>query len=65
MADDAPRTRPEAIFERQLLREFGREKDLVILKNEVGLGFRGSLRGALEATLRPFGPEVVDAAMPS
>jgi hypothetical protein len=56
------KSRPEAIFERELLRAAGKVPDLLILKNEVGVGYRGSLRNALESVLTPFGREVVEAA---
>ncbi len=62
-APPKPRARDEAILERDILRDFGRDRDLVLLPNEVGVGFRGSALPALEAALRAFGPEAVDAAV--
>jgi hypothetical protein len=56
------RSRSEAILERNILREFGRDTDLILLPNEVGVGFRGALLPALEAALTPFGRQVVEAA---
>jgi hypothetical protein len=42
------RDRPEARLEREILRATGREfPGLLVCKNEVGLGFRGALKGDL------------------
>lgn len=55
--------RAEARLEREILLALGRVEDLVLFKNEVGVGYRGALAGDLRAALAPFGPEVVAAAL--
>lgn len=44
--------RPEARLEREILRELGREADVLLLKNEVGSGFVGALYRQLCAGCR-------------
>lgn len=46
--------RPEARLEREILRALGSEPDVLLLKNEVGQGYHGALRPALERALGPY-----------
>lgn len=51
-AEHRERDRPEARLERELLRALGRELPGVLaMKNEVGVGYRGALKVALERAL--------------
>jgi hypothetical protein len=59
----AARRVTEAEVEREVLLELGRGPDLLVLKNEVGVGFTGNARYALEKALAPFGRLAVQAAL--
>lgn len=59
----AVRHRSEAAIEALVLRELGRTDRLLLLKNEVCVGYRGALLPALQAALQPFGRDVVEAAV--
>ena len=54
--------RSEAELERLVLLEFGRlqriSPDQICMRNEVGVGYRGALKPALELALSSFGDEV-------
>ena len=50
---------PEAVLEREVLRVVGRIPDVLLLRNEVGLSYRGALLPALQRELTPYGREVV------
>lgn len=55
-------SRPEALFERQLLPALSRAvPDLVLFKNEVGEGYYGRIGPMLAAALRPW-PDAARAA---
>lgn len=58
---------PEALFERALLRHIGELQrstypNLIVLKNECGVGYHGRVRDAVRAALAPFGAAAQDAA---
>lgn len=53
----------EAAIEAAALREAGRIPDVLLIKNEVGVSYRGAVLPALQAALAPFGPAVVAAAI--
>jgi hypothetical protein len=53
----------EAELERRVLIELGRHPRALILKNEVGVGYRGALLHALRSALAPFGREAIAAAV--
>lgn len=52
----------EAELERLVLRALGTVPDLLVARNEVGVGLRGAVLPALHAALAQFGPDVLRAA---
>jgi hypothetical protein len=53
----------EAELERLVLRALGQHPRALLLKNEVGLGYRGALLHALRTAIAPFGREAQAAAV--
>lgn len=53
---------PEAQIEQRVLRALGRDPAVLLLRNEVGRGFRGTARAALDAALEPWGKLAQQAA---